>query len=243
MDLHESWALVTGAARRIGRAVSVGLAERGANVVVHYRGSCAEAGETTAQVEKLGRRAFAISADQSDWRAVEKCCGDVWERTGGIDVLVNNASIYRRTPLAAVTEKDWDEMLDTNLKGPFAFARFLGPRMKARGRGKIINVADVGAERVWPGYIPYCISKAGVVAMTRGLAKALAPQVQVNAIGPGAILWPDGAGEEQKRRVLAQVPLARMGSPVDIARAVLYLAENDYVTGTFLPVDGGRAIN
>lgn len=243
MNLSGSSAIVTGASHRIGRAIALAFAERGANIVVHCRRS-PEAAETTAsQVRKLGCRAMVVVADQTDWNAVERVCRETWEAMGGIDVLVNNAAIYRRTPLAEVSEHDWDELLDTDLKGPFAFARFLGPRMKERGRGKIISIADVGAERVWPGYIPYCVAKAGVVAMTRGMARVLAPEVQVNAIAPGAILWPEACDEAHKKRVLAEVPLGRAGSPLDIAHAACFLVESgDYITGTVLSVDGGRLI-
>jgi len=244
MDLNGSWAIVTGAACRIGRAIALALAERGANIVVHCRRSREEAEVTASQVRKLGRRILIFTADQSDWSAVERACDEAWRATGGIDVLVNNAAIYRRTPLAETSERDWDELLDTDLKGPFAFARFLGPRMKERGRGKIISIADVGAERVWPGYIPYCIAKAGVIAMTRGLAKALAPEVQVNAIAAGTILWPEGGDEASKERALRDVPLRRAGSPTDMARAVCFLVESgDYIAGAVLPVDGGRLIH
>lgn len=241
MNLSGTWAIVTGAGCRIGRAIALGLAERGADIVVHCHRSRKEADVTASQIRRLGRRGMIVVADQSDWNAVERVCREAWEATGGMDVLVNNAAIYRRTPLTEVSECDWDELLDTDLKGPFAFARFLGPRMKARARGKIISLADVGAERVWPGYIPYCIAKAGVIAMTRGLARALAPEVQVNAIAPGTILWPEGFDEAHKQRLLEEVPLRRVGSPVDIARTVCFLVEaGDYITGAVLPVEGGR---
>jgi NAD(P)-dependent dehydrogenase (short-subunit alcohol dehydrogenase family) len=244
MNLSGEWAIVTGAGRRIGRVIALALAERGADIVVHCHRSREEAETTAAQVRKLGRRALIFAADQSDWNAVECACDEAWRVTGGIAVLVNNAAIYRRTPLKEIRERDWDELLDTDLKGPFAFARFLGPLMKARGRGKIISIADAGAERVWPGYIPYCVAKAGVVAMTHGLAKALAPQVQVNAIAAGTILWPEDFDEKSKKRALRDVPLRRVGSPADIARAVCFLVESgDYVTGAVLPVDGGRTVN
>jgi len=243
MDLRDKVALVTGGARRIGRAIALALAERGADVVVHCRRSVEEAEQTLAQVRRLGRKGRVVVADQRDWSAVERACDEAWESMGGIDVLVNSAAVYRRTPLAETTESDWDELLGTNLKGPFAFARFLGPRMKARGRGKIVNIADVAAMRAWPGYIPYSISKAGVVAATVGLAKALAPEVQVNAVAPGVILWPEGLDEERKGEILGTVPLGREGSPADVARAVCFLIESgDYITGVVLAVDGGRAI-
>lgn len=243
MDLPGSWALVTGAARRLGRAIAVGLAERGANIVVHCNRSHGEADETARLVRALGRQATVVVADQTDWKAIEQTCERAWDETGGIHVLVNNAAVFQRTPLDSIGESDWDRLIDTNLKGPFAFARFLGPRMKRQGRGKIINIADVGAERIWPGYIPYCVAKAAVVAMTRGLALALAPEVQVNAIAPGTVLLPESADEAWKEKVLADLPLGRTGSPSDVVRAVCFLVESgDYITGAVLPVDGGRLI-
>jgi len=243
MEHSGRWAIVTGAGRRIGRTIAVALAERGSDLVIHCHRSRDEAETTASHVRALGRAAIVLAADQSDWSAVERMCNETWELTGGVDVLINNAAIYRRTPLASVSERDWDELLDTDLKGPFAFARFLGPRMKRRGRGKIISIADVGAERVWPGYIPYCIAKAGIVAMTRGLAKALAPEVQVNAIAAGTILWPEDFEDARKEQLLERVPMRRAGSPADVARAVCFLVESgDYITGAVLPVDGGRLI-
>lgn len=243
MDLSERWVLVTGAGRRIGRAIALALADRGAHVIVHCHRSREEAETTAAQIRRLGRQAVVATADQCDWNAVDQVCREVWETTGGIDVLVNNAAIYRRTPLAEIREQDWNELLDTDLKGPFAFARFLGPRMRQRGGGKIINISDVGGECVWPGYIPYCIAKAGVVAMTSGLARALAPEVQVNALAPGTILWPDEFDAARKKRLTDELPLRRTGSPADVARAVCFLVESgDYITGTVLPIDGGRRL-
>ncbi len=241
MNLNGTAALVTGAGRRIGRVIALALAERGADIIVHCYQSRADAEETAGQVNRLGRRAMVLSADQRDWNAVESLCRQAWDTFGGIEVLVNSAAVYRRTPLGDIAESDWDEMLDTDLKGPFAFARFLGPRMKERGCGKIISISDTAARMIWPGYIPYCVAKAGVDAMTRGLARALAPEVQVNAIAAGTVLWPDGFDAHQQEQALGHVPLRRAGSPADIARAVCFLVEHgDYITGAVLPVDGGR---
>jgi NAD(P)-dependent dehydrogenase (short-subunit alcohol dehydrogenase family) len=243
MDCNGISALVTGSARRVGRSIALELARHGADVVIHCNRSVDEAEQVAGEIAAMGRRAEVVAADQRDWEAVRSTCDQAWKLMEGIDVLVNNAAIFERTPVAQTSEEGWDRLLDANLKGPFAWARFLGPRMKERGRGKIVNMADVGAERVWPGFIPYCISKAGIIAMTEGLAKALAPAVQVNAIGPGVILWPEDADDEHKERVLQEVPLRREGSPEDIARAVRFFVENDYLTGVFLPVDGGRILS
>jgi NAD(P)-dependent dehydrogenase (short-subunit alcohol dehydrogenase family) len=240
VEIEGLTALVTGAGLRVGAVIATALAHRGANVGVHYNRSREAAETVAARVRELGRTAWLVSVDQAQWPAIEQACRELWDATGGIDVLVNSAAIFPRTPFEEITEADWDLVLDVNLKGPFAFARCLGLRMKARGRGKIINIGDTLGERIVPTLLPYGIAKAGVAAMTRGLARALAPEVQVNAIEPGAVLFPEGASEEHKIAVLKRIPLRRVGSPDDIARAVLFFIENDYVTGTVLPVDGGQ---
>jgi NAD(P)-dependent dehydrogenase (short-subunit alcohol dehydrogenase family) len=159
---------------------------------------------------------------------------------GRIEILVNNAAIFSRTPFEELTEADWDRFLDVNLKGPFLLCRKIGAIMLRQGQGKIINLADVAGQKVWAEYLPYSVSKAGVIALTAGLAKALAPHVQVNAIAPGTILLPDGTSPEERERAVCRVPLGRLGSPEDIARAVVYLIESDFVTGEILRIDGGQ---
>lgn len=243
MDLQGKVALVTGGAVRVGRAISLALAGRGAVVAVHYHTSAEPARTLAAEIEAAGGSAVPFQADVSDARSVDALMDAVLARFGVLDVLVNNAAIFPRTPFATVTEEDWDRALDTNLKGPFLCARRAGREMLRRGSGKIVNIADVSAFRPWGNYIPYCVSKAGVVALTQGLARALAPAVQVNAVAPGAILFPDAYTEQQKERVLAQVPAGRAGSPDDVARTVLFLVEGpEYITGAVIPVDGGRSL-
>ena len=161
---------------------------------------------------------------------------------GRIDILVNSAAIFYRTPFATVTEADWDRFLTVNLKAPFLLCRRAGELMSRQGSGKIVNVADIAGAKVWAEYIPYSISKAGLLALTTGLAKALAPAVQVNAIAPGTVLLPDGSSAEERERALARVPLKRLGSPEDIARAAVYLIQSDFVTGEVLSVDGGQRL-
>jgi NAD(P)-dependent dehydrogenase (short-subunit alcohol dehydrogenase family) len=155
-------------------------------------------------------------------------------------VLVNSAAVFGRTPLDGCCLEDWDRHLEVNLRGPWLFCQGVAAGMRERGEGAIVNLADFAAERPFPSYLPYSASKAGLVALTRGLATALAPAVRVNAIAPGTVLWPDGFPEEQQRHVLAKTPMGRPGTPEDIAAAAVYLAEADYVTGVVLPVDGGR---
>jgi len=244
VELAGKVALVTGAGgARLGRAIALAIASRGAAIGVHYRSNERGALELVAEIERSGGRAAIFRADLERPPEIEALVGSVVSTLGGLDVLVSNASVFRRTPFATTTERDWDEALDTNLKAPFLLARAAAPHLGARGPGKIVHVADTSALRPWPEYIPYCVSKAGLIALTQGLARALAPQVLVNAVAPGPVLPPEGASEEEVRRAIARVPLGRVGSPGDVAAAVLFLLEgSDYVTGAVIPVDGGRSI-
>jgi pteridine reductase len=236
-------ALVTGGAVRVGRAIAGAVAARGAAVVIHYRSSRAEAEGLVAEIEAAGGRAAAVAADLERPEAVRELAGVAEAAFGRIDVLVNNAAIFPSAPFLEVTEAEWDRTLATNLKAPFLLAQALAPGMLARGAGKIVNLADVAAFRPWPSYLPYSVSKAGLVALTQGLARALAPRIQVNAIAPGAILFPEEWDAARREKLLAQVPMGRAGDPEDIARTVLYLIEaTDYVTGAVIPVDGGRSL-
>ena len=243
MKLRGAVALITGGAKRVGRTVALALAARGAHVAITYRASAAEADAVVRQLRRRGVRALAVRADQSDIAQIRAAVRAVERALGRIDLLVNSASNFYPTPLATVTEAQWDDLQAVNLRGPFFFAQAVAPGMRRRRRGKIINMADVSAFSPWPTYLPYCTAKAGVVALTRGLAKALAPHVQVNAIAPGPILPPPGLSRAERRRALAKTLLKRWGSPDDIAQTVLYLVEGtDFVTGQVLAVDGGRLL-
>ncbi len=243
MNLTGRVALVTGGAVRVGRAISLALAERGALVAVNYHASDEAARELVARVEARGGQAAAFPADISRPAEVDALVDAVVARFGGVDVLVNNAAIFPRTPLGSVSEEEWDTVLGTNLKGAFFCAQRAAREMQARGAGKIVNLADINAFRPWGSYLPYCISKAGVVTLTQGLARALAPAIQVNAVAPGAVLFPEGYTPEQRERTLAPIPMRREGSPEDVARTVLFLLEGpDYITGAVIPVDGGRLV-
>jgi pteridine reductase len=156
---------------------------------------------------------------------------------------VNSAAIFERTPFAEATLEDWNSHLEINLRGPWLFAQAVAAGMRERGQGVIINLVDIAAERPFTGYLPYSISKAGLAAMTKGLARALAPEVRVNGIAPGAVLWPDDYPEDQKAALVEKTPLRRAGCAEDIAAAVVFLVEgSDFVTGVILPVDGGRGL-
>lgn len=243
MTLQEKVALVTGSAKRIGRAVANALAERGVHQAVHYRTSKTEADEAVELFRVLGVEAESFQADLSQVNEVEALASEVLKRFGRLDILVNNASVFFPSPLGEVTDLQWDALINTNLKGPFFLAQKVGLAMKAAVGGTIINIGDWAAERPYAGYLPYCISKAGVVAMTKGLAKALAPEVRVNCINPGPVMLPEDLSEAEKEEVMRKIPLQRTGSPADIANAVVFLCEGtDFMTGAVITVDGGRTV-
>ena len=242
MDIDGKVALVTGAAKRVGRSIALALAECGAELVVHYHGSEREAHDVLARAKQLGGKPVAARADLSRSAEIDALVETAVRAFGRIDILVNSAAIFYRTPIATLTEADWDRFLTVNLKAPFLLCRRAGELMSRQGSGKIVNVADIAGTKVWAEYIPYSVSKAGLLALTTGLAKALAPAVQVNAIAPGTVLLPDGSSAEERVRALARVPLQRLGSPEDIARAAVYLIQSDFVTGEVLTVDGGQRL-
>jgi pteridine reductase len=234
-------ALVTGAARRLGRAVALHLAEEGADVVIHYRSSGADAHSTVTEIEKFGRRGIAIAADLSDVADIKRLFGEAAKEFGRMDILVNNAANFLPSSIVSTTEEVWDASLDANLKAPFFCAQAAAPLLR-RSKGCIINFADTGGLLGWPGYIAHSVSKAGVVMLTKVLAKALAPEVRVNAIAPGTITMP-GDPPEWEPDFIKRAPLRRTGKPSDIADAVSYLVHAEFLTGHTLVVDGGRTID
>ncbi|MBI3088024.1 MAG: SDR family oxidoreductase [Candidatus Omnitrophica bacterium] len=243
MHLTNRVALVTGGAKRLGRAMALALAERGAHVVISYRASRREAAQTVEQLRRFGVRAEAIRADLANPADAKRLIRHVARRFGRLDVLVNSASVFVRTPLARLTERGWDAHLDANLKGPFLCSLLAARLMRKRSGGKIINLTDWAGERPYRDYLPYCVSKAGLTALTKALAKELAPRIQVVAIAPGPILPPPNMSAAERRRAIKNVPLKRWGSPQDIANAVLFAIEGtDFMTGTTISVDGGRLI-
>ena len=232
-------ALVTGGAVRLGRAISLELARAGFDVAVNYHRSASAARATRAAITALGARAVSIRADVAEPADARRLVAETVRRLGRLDLLVNNAGIFWRTPWHTVSPADFDRFIAVNVKGAFFCSQAAALAMGRRG-GRIINLADVGAERPWAGYIPYAISKAGVVMLTRGLAAALAPRIQVNAVGPGAVLLPEGFPRASKRRLRAKIPMGRLGHPDDVAAAVRFFATcPTYITGQVLYVDGG----
>jgi NAD(P)-dependent dehydrogenase (short-subunit alcohol dehydrogenase family) len=234
-------ALVTGAAKRIGRSVALRLASEGADVVVNYRSSRAEAEEVVAQISATGRRAMAIQADVARRADVLALFAAVEREFGRLDVLVNNAGMFFPAKFEELTEEQWDRILGANLKSQFLCSQTAAPMLRRSGDGRIINFASLGGLLAWPAYTHYCVSKAGVIMLTRCLARALAPEITVNAIAPGTITFPDDAPEIAEG-FIRRAPLRRTGAPEDIDDAVLFLAQSPFITGQVIVVDGGRTL-
>jgi NAD(P)-dependent dehydrogenase (short-subunit alcohol dehydrogenase family) len=233
-------ALVTGSAKRLGRAVALRLAREGADVAIHYHSSETAARETVSDVEKLGHHGIALAADLGSVSEIQRLFQQTFDHFGRLDILVNNAANFLPTELSSTNEKLWDESLDTNLKAPFFCAQAAAPVLK-QSRGVIINFADIGGLLPWPGYIAHCVSKAGVIMLTKCLAKALAPDVRVNAIAPGTITM-SGDPSEWDRDFIRRAPLHRSGTTEDIADAVSFLVQSNFITGQVLVLDGGRTL-
>lgn len=243
MRLDHRTVFITGGAKRIGSHLARALAQRGANLVINYRYSNADAQAVVRELQKIGVDAVAVPGDVSNAADVQRMTASALERFGRIDVLINNAAVYFKTPFAHLTESEWDLTMDINLKGSFLCAKAVAEHMRGRGEGKIINFADWAGMRPYPEYLPYCVSKAGVIALTQALAQELAPAVQVNCIAPGPILLPEEMEEDERERVVRATPLKRIGSPEDIVQTVLFLIEGtDFATGGTYLVDGGRYI-
>jgi len=231
-------ALVTGAGKRLGRAMALRLAEEGADVAVHYRESQKEADEVVSEIEKLGRKGVALRADLGSVDEIRKLFLEIGNELGRLDLLVNSAANFLPGSVISTTQEIWDASLDTNVKAPFFCAQAAAPMLR-RSKGSIVNFADTGGLLGWPGYVSHSISKAGVVMLTKCLAKALAPDVRVNAIAPGTITMP-GDPPEWEPEFVKLAPLRRTGKPSDIADALIYLATAEFMTGHTLVVDGGR---
>jgi pteridine reductase len=237
-------ALVTGAARRVGAEIATQLHAAGADVGIHYRSSGEDATRLVAHLNGLRPdSAAAFQADLLDTASLPGLIAAVVDWGGGLDILVNNASTFYPTPLGEITEADWDDLVGSNFKAPLFLSQAAAPSLRER-RGSIVNIVDIHAQRPLRDHLVYGPAKAGLAMVTRVLAKELAPEVRVNGVSPGAILWPEGdMSETAKASILEQVPLARPGDPADIAGCVLYLVRDaTYVTGQILAVDGGRSI-
>ena len=234
-------ALVTGAAKRLGRAVAFRVAREGADVAVHYGKSAAGAAELVAEIEKLGRHAAPFSAELTSVPAIQKLVNDVVIHFGHLDILVNSAANFLPTKFGETTEHTWNSSLDTNLKAPFFCSQSAAPHLARSGHGVIINFADIGGILGWRDFLPHSLSKSGIILMTRVLAKELAPAVRINAIAPGTITMP-GDPPELQADFIRRAPLRRTGRPEDITDAILYLLTAEFLTGQTLILDGGRTL-
>lgn len=237
-------ALITGAAARLGRAITREL-HRDHRVIIHYRSSADAARELERELNDI--RPDSAAAIQGELASAADCArlaGKATELWGGIDVLINNASAFFPTPVGDATEEQWDQLVGSNLKAPFFLSQALAEDL-GRNSGCIVNMADIHAERPMPKHPIYCAAKAGLVMLTKSLALELAPEVRVNAVAPGAVLWPEQLSEGyDKEKILERIPMGRSGGPEDIARTMRFLvSEAPYISGQVIPVDGGRNLN
>ena len=237
-------ALITGAARRVGAAIAHALHGAGASVVLHYRRSGRDAAELAAALEReRPGSAVTVQADLLDGTRIAELIEEAGAAFGRLDILVNNASSFYPTPLGEITEQAWDDLVGTNLKAPLFLAQAAAPRLTA-ARGLIVNLVDIHGLRPLRRYPVYSLAKAGLILLTKSLARELAPHVRVNAVAPGPVLWPEDADLELKQKVLSRTLLEREGSPEDVARAVRFFATDaPFITGQVLCVDGGRSVN
>ena len=234
-------ALVTGAGRRVGRAIALALGARGMHVVVHFNGSRTGADETARLIIDAGGQAIVEQADLTQVEAANELVDRAIAWRGSLSALVNSAAIMLRTPVGETTTPDWDTMFALNVRAPYFLSQRAAPALAA-SQGAIVNIADLAAFESWPAYVPHGMTKAAVVQMTHAMARALAPGVRVNAVAPGVVLLPEGWSEEAAEHLRSTTPLRRLGSPEDVAQVVLFLLEAQYVTGEVIRVDGGRHI-
>jgi NAD(P)-dependent dehydrogenase (short-subunit alcohol dehydrogenase family) len=242
MNLTNKTVLVTGGAKRVGKVIVHAFAARGCKLVVHYHTSQAEAEQTVHELLAAGHESMAVQADITQEAEVAGMVETVVARFGRIDVLINNAAVFFRTPIDTLSVEEWEQIIEVNLTGTFLCAQKIGLRMREWGWGHIINIADVAGQRPWADYIPYSVSKACVITLTQGLALELAPQVMVNAILPGPVLFQDDTPESVRQREIEKTLVKRAGTPEEVADLVVFVAESDYSTGGLFHIDGGRSL-
>ena len=242
-------ALITGAAHRIGACIATALHASGYRVLIHYRGSAEAAQQLADKLNKLrDDSAHCLPADLDDIDAIQLMAKDAIEHWGRIDTLINNASSFYPTPIGTATDDDWNTLLNSNVKGAFFLSQALADELR-KNNGSICNIVDIHAQKPLKDHTLYCIAKAGLTAMTQSLAKELAPQVRVNGVSPGAILWPEANGQDSlsaqdKYKIVERIPLQRSGEAEDIARTVVFLTtQAPYISGQILSVDGGRSLS
>jgi pteridine reductase len=234
-------ALVTGGARRIGRALSLGLAEAGFDVVVNYHESEGEARDVVRKIEAMGQRAIAVQGDMSASADVAALADRLRSEFGRLDLLVNNASIFQPRKLLEVEEAEWDRVMAVNLKAPFLVLKATADLLE-EASGNVVNLVDLSAMQPWTDYAHHAVSKAGLLHLTRVMARAMAPRVRVNAIAPGSVLPPEDAGPSYRERSKEKAALGTLGTPEDVVRTVLFLHRSPFITGEVVVVDGGRML-
>lgn len=241
MEIQGKVAIVTGSAKRVGKIIALALARRGAHVMVHYRTSEKEAQETVKQVRSLGVKSYAVKADLLSFSEAKKIVRKTFQYFGRVDIVVNSASIYEKTPFAKISERDLDAHLNVNLKSAFVISQEAAKIMLNQKCGKIINIIDSNIVRPRTNYLPYIVSKFGLIGLTITLAKELAPYIQVNAISPGPVMLSDHYSSKLRHAIIQATPLSCIGKPEDIANAVVFCIEGtDFMTGAVIPVDGGQ---
>lgn len=240
-DLAGQVALVTGAGVRLGRAIALSLAQSGCDLVLHCRDSRKEADALAKEIRTMGRRAVVLRADLSRAADVKTLAKKAEAAFGHVDILINSAAVFWPTELEKLTVAELDAFLNVNLKAPYILSSEIGRRMKKRGFGTIVNLACLSGLKAWKKFVPYSISKAGVISLTVGMAKLLGPEVRVNAVAPGTVLPPEGMSAKELKAIRERLPLQRLGQPDDIVCAVQYLVGASFVTGQVLAVDGGRS--
>jgi NAD(P)-dependent dehydrogenase (short-subunit alcohol dehydrogenase family) len=239
-NLHHRRALVTGAAKRIGRSLALGLAAAGADVAITYNGSRAEAQETVEALQQFNVRAMAVACDVRNIDSVQAAVAAVVERFGGLDILVNNAGTFETAALQSITLAQWDKMFETNTRGPFLMAQAAYPHLR-EARGRIINIGSLGGMHPWPTHAHYCTSKAALHMLTQTMAKAFAPEISVNCVAPGMVV--NGEVDPAYEHFANKTPMQRNGTPNDVAEAVLFFARGPhFITGQILGVDGGLGL-
>lgn len=240
MNPQGKTALITGGAHRVGKAISLALARAGANVVVNYHTSAAAAEATAAEVRELGVEALAVQANIADWDQVAAMVEAARDSFGGVDILVNSASLWQATPFPMPSPEAWHQVTGILINGSFYCANLVAPLMLAKGEGTIINIVDLSAWEPWPNFMAHSVGKAALLALSRQLALELAPTVRVNAVAPGPVLPPPDFEEAKIKRIAKKTLLNRWGEPEDVAEAVLYFVQATYVTGEVIAVDGGE---
>lgn len=245
MKLDGAVVLVTGGARRVGRAIALEMARAGCDVAIHYRHSREEAGSLAAEVAGMGRRSATVAGDLHDPTSWATIVNDVVARLGRLDVLINNASVFLTEHSDSLDEFDfeqWESILRVNLIAPMALSHAAFPHLRASGQGSIVNLCDISADRPWPDHLAYCVSKAALATLTKGLSRAMAPEVRVNGVAPGIAAFPDEYSDSLRRALTERVPLGREGTPEEVAHLVRFLVERgEFITGQVIPIDGGRS--